>query len=281
MRLFLVRHGETVDNVAGIYAGVRDSPLTAHGVLQAKRLATYLAIRSSTIGPVQHVLSSDLQRAADTAQAIVDAQISTVASQPWSKSGPPTLVQSADLRERNFGSAEGQRFGFPRDDAETHDEMRVRAERFINNHLDPLLADLVLGTRPAASVVVVSHGILLNSLLKALLARYAPSELARLAQPGPAVGQPVYLASWSNTGYVEAVIGASSPSPGASSTGLTLAAPAITASPTVPAVTLSVARVNAVDHLDGLKKTRGGIGSAQFDRRQRTVDSFFRPVAKD
>ncbi|KAM7213907.1 phosphoglycerate mutase [Rhypophila decipiens] len=285
MRLFLVRHGETVDNVAGIYAGVRDSPLTAHGVLQAQRLATYLAIRSSTIGPVQHVFSSDLQRASDTAQAIVDAQISTVAGQSLSTSGlpgqPPTLVKSADLRERNFGSAEGQRFGFPRDDAETHDEMRVRAERFIINHLDPLLADLVLGTRPAASVVVVSHGILLNSLLKALLARYAPSELARLAQPGPAVGQPVYLASWSNTGYVETVIGASSPSPGASSTGLTLAAPAITASPTVPAVTLSVARVNAVDHLDGLKKTRGGIGSAQFDRRQRTVDSFFRPVAKD
>ncbi|KAM7203982.1 Histidine phosphatase superfamily [Rhypophila sp. PSN 637] len=285
MRLFLVRHGETVDNVAGIYAGVRDSPLTAHGVLQAKRLATYLALRSSTIGPVQHVFSSDLQRAADTAQAIVDAQISTVASKSLSTSGLPgqlpTLVKSADLRERNFGSAEGQRFGFSRDDAETHDEMRVRAERFIITHLDPLLGDLVLGTRPAASVVVVSHGILLNSLLKALLTRYAPLELARLAQPGPAVGQPVYLASWSNTGYVEAVIGASSPSPGASSTGLTLAGPPMTASPTLPAVTLSVARVNAVDHLDGLKKTRGGIGSAQFDRRQRTVDSFFRPVAKD
>lgn len=25
-RLFLIRHGETVDNVAGLYAGSRDSP---------------------------------------------------------------------------------------------------------------------------------------------------------------------------------------------------------------------------------------------------------------
>lgn len=257
--------------------------MTAHGVLQAKRLATYLAIRSSTIGPVQHVFSSDLQRAANTAQAIVDAQLSDVVSKASTGHGVqhPHVVKTADLRERNFGSAEGKRFGASRDDAETHDEMRVRAERFISNHLAPLLDDLVLGLKPAASIVVVSHGILLNSLLKALLVRYAPSELSRLAMTGPAGGQPAYLASWSNTGYLEAVIGTSSLCPGASSTGLTLAGPSMTASPVVPVATLSVARVNAVDHLDGLKKTRGGIGSAQFDRRQRTVDSFFRPVAKE
>ncbi|KAM7206449.1 phosphoglycerate mutase [Naviculisporaceae sp. PSN 640] len=281
MRLFLIRHGETVDNVAGIYAGVRDSPLTAHGVLQAKRLATYLAIRSSTIGPVQYVFSSDLQRAADTAQAIVDAQISTVADKAPTGYEHPRVVKTSDLRERNFGSAEGKRFGAPRDDAETHDEMRVRAERFINVHLGPLLNDLVLGVKPAASVVVVSHGILLNSLLRVLLERYAPSELSRLAMAGPAAGQAAYLASWNNTGYLEAAIGTSSLPPGASSIGLSRAAPSMAASPVVPFVTLRVARVNAVDHLDGLKKTRGGIGSAQFDRRQRTVDSFFRPVAKD
>ncbi|KAM3468559.1 hypothetical protein MY5147_007828, partial [Beauveria neobassiana] len=43
MRLLLIRHGETVDNVAGIFAGVRDSALTTHGVLQAGRLGGHLA----------------------------------------------------------------------------------------------------------------------------------------------------------------------------------------------------------------------------------------------
>ena len=191
------------------------------------------------------------------------------------------LVKVADLRERNFGSAEGKRFGAPRDDAETHEEMRVRAERFIKDHLDRLLDDLVRGMKPAASIVIVSHGILLNSLLKALLSRYAPTELSRLTKTVPTAGHSVYLASWSNTGYVEAVVGTKQLSTGASSTGLTLTGSSTTATPPVPVVTLSVARVNAVDHLDGLKKTRGGIGSAQFDNRQRTVDSFFRPVAKD
>lgn len=254
--------------------------MTTHGVLQAQRLATYLAIRSSTIGPVQYVFSSDLQRASDTAQAIIDSQVST-GTNKGRQTTAVQLVKVADLRERNFGSAEGKRFGAPRGDAETHEEMRVRAERFIKEHLDPLLDDLVRGMKPAASIVVVSHGILLNSLLKALLTRYAPAELFRLTNTMPAAGQSVYLASWSNTGYVEAVIGTKQLSTGAASTGLTFAGSSMAATPLVPVVTLSVARVNAVDHLDGLKKTRGGIGSAQFDNKQRTVDSFFRPVPKD
>lgn len=70
MRLLLIRHGETVDNVAGVYAGSRDSALTAHGVLQAGRLAAHLAEHVE----VDRMFSSDLQRAAITAQAILDAQ---------------------------------------------------------------------------------------------------------------------------------------------------------------------------------------------------------------
>jgi len=42
MRLYLIRHGETVDNVAGLYAGMKDSPLTNHGVEQIKRLGSYV-----------------------------------------------------------------------------------------------------------------------------------------------------------------------------------------------------------------------------------------------
>lgn len=256
-------------------AGIRDSPLTAHGVLQAKRLATYLKVRSSTIGPVQYIFSSDLQRAADTAQAIIDAQAS-----PSTHTGPPStipLVKVADLRERNFGSAEGKQFGAPRDDAETPEEMRMRAGQFISDHIDPLLNALVCGVKPAAPIVIVSHGILLNFLVEDLLIRYNGKGLNRM----PTAGQSGFIASWSNTGYVEAVIETKKLSPGSPSPGLELSRSSMPASPFVPVVTISVARVNAIDHLDGLKKTRGGIGSAQFDNRQRTLDKFLGTVPKD
>ncbi|KAK0705549.1 histidine phosphatase superfamily [Lasiosphaeris hirsuta] len=260
MRLFLVRHGETVDNVAGLYAGVRDSALTVHGMLQAQRLSTHLASRSRspTTGPITHIFSSDLQRAAHTAQAVIDA----ITRSPTAPDGSPFrlhLVKVPDLRERNFGSAEGKRFGASRADSETHEAMRARAERFVRWHLAELLAGGGEG-----SIVVVSHGLMLNSLLRVLLARYAPAELERLAGP-PGVERGEYLTAWSNTGYLEMVV----------KRGVAAAVPSGGLN-----VSLVVIRVNVVDHLEGLKKTRGGIGSAQFDSRQRTLDSFLTPSSK-
>ncbi|KAK1834492.1 phosphoglycerate mutase [Podospora conica] len=266
MRLLLVRHGETVDNVAGLYAGVRDSPLTAHGVLQARRLASHLATRSALIGSVTHVFSSDLQRAANTAQAIIDAQ--SPHQGPFSLAMPDRaqvrLVKVPELRERNFGSAEGKRFGTPRADAETHEEMRVRAATFVRTQLEPVMAR---GAGQRGVVVVVSHGILLNSLLRVLLMRYAPEELARLS----AAARSEYLASWSNTGYCEmAVRNVATPQP-----------PSGGKAPAIPSrLELVLIGSNMTTHLDGLKKTRGGIGSSQFDSRQRSMDAFLAPSAK-
>ncbi|KAK0639137.1 histidine phosphatase superfamily [Cercophora newfieldiana] len=268
MRLFLVRHGETVDNVAGLYAGVRDSPLTAHGVLQARRLAAHLASRSSTIGPVTHVFSSDLQRAANTAQIVIDAQ------RPVGQAIPDReqvrLVRIADLRERDFGSAEGKRFGAPHVDAETHEAMRIRADRFVRTRLAPVLQG------HAETVVVVSHGLLLNALLRVLLARHAPAELTRLAASGPGSSRAEYMASWSNTGYLEMVVNAA---PATRPSGEVVGS-ASGLERRRPAPNLSVVKVNSVEHLVGLKKTRGGIGSAQFDSRQKTMESFFSPTSK-
>lgn len=36
--IYLVRHGETVWNTLGRYQGIKDSPLTSHGVRQANIL---------------------------------------------------------------------------------------------------------------------------------------------------------------------------------------------------------------------------------------------------
>lgn len=129
MHLFLVRHGETVDNVAGLYAGSRDSALTTHGVLQTRRLATHLA---QTV-VVKHLFSSNLRRAVDTAEAVRDAQ----------KRAGLDLVQLPELREKDFGSGEGTKYGTGvktvHEGAETSEEMKKRVDRFLDDHLLPLL----------------------------------------------------------------------------------------------------------------------------------------------
>ncbi|KAK5661346.1 hypothetical protein OQA88_11242 [Cercophora sp. LCS_1] len=277
MRLLLVRHGETVDNVAGLYAGIRDSPLTAHGVLQARRLGAHLATRLSTIGPVTHVFSSDLQRAANTAQAVIDAQPRQGSA--FLQRAQVRLVKLPELRERNFGSAEGKRFGAPRADAESHEAMRGRADIFVRGSLVPLLRD----GEGQDVAVVVSHGIFLNALLRVLLTRFAPAELERLAPSNIGALRSDYIVSWSNTGYVEMVFSRSMPT-------MSPSGGVVGSRSTIPSSTLgqdrrhgprvTIVRVNSVEHLVGLKKTRGGIGSAQFDSRQRTVDSFFTPASK-
>lgn len=69
--LLLVRHGQTPWNVAGIWQGHADVPLTEAGRAQARDLAAALAAESPR--PWTRVVSSDLVRAHTTAQAIAEA----------------------------------------------------------------------------------------------------------------------------------------------------------------------------------------------------------------
>jgi 2,3-bisphosphoglycerate-dependent phosphoglycerate mutase len=276
MRLFLLRHGETVDNVASLYAGSRDSALTNHGVLQCRRLAEHLSSQlsplsssssSSAAAPVSiaapsvHLFSSNLQRAVKTAEAIRD-ELKEKAD----------LQQLAELREKDFGSGEGQSFASgakgrderPHVGAETAQAMRVRADTFLEEHLLPLL---VPSTSEGSniSVVVVAHGLILSSLFKCLYDHLSPGSIS-VAPEATANGYSfssnksksdlVVLPSWSNTGYLEATLTFTEPRDWAS-------------------VKMHVCRVNSTDHLKGLRKTRGGIGSARFDEKQKTMESFF------
>ncbi|KAG8162739.1 hypothetical protein KVR01_007217 [Diaporthe batatas] len=302
MRLFLIRHGESVDNVAGLYAGSRDSSLTNHGVLQARRLGAHLVSRSSTIGRVQRIFTSNLQRAVRTAEAVAEAQMSDDPS-----AEVVGVVQLPELREKNFGSEEGRKFGTRGTDQssagwiepESKESMKARVERFIDNHLIPTV---LRGFHSDVnhSLAIVAHGIILNVLLRCLLARFGPDEFTKLTRPTDTPGKMEWLASWSNTGYLEADLrlrigapqAATRPSPpatpGNSRPMLGSVVPrqpsrenAVAAADTRQAeapsveILMTVTSVNTTDHLQGLKKTRGGIGSAAFDQKQKTMDSFF------
>ncbi|CAN8103664.1 unnamed protein product [Discula destructiva] len=329
LRLFLVRHGESVDNVAGLYAGSRDSSLTNHGVLQAQRLGAHLAARSATIGPIKHIFASNLKRAVKTAQTVAEAQSNVEGAEKGLE-----VVQVPELREKDFGSEEGKRFGSRgQQDAagtsraadwvepESQALMKTRIERFVDAFLVPTVLEAVSDS-DLASIVIVAHGIILNVLLRSLLTRFGPEEIAKLAKPGDATWRSEWLASWSNTGYLEAELrvatpvavpahitsvadteasdgidagdsfliqhhqGGSTPLEGinavhqesssSSAAHQSRQAPA----PIAGDIQLAVRTVNCTEHLQGLKKARGGIGNVGHDEKQRTMDSFFSRPAK-
>ena len=89
IRLFLVRHGETMANREYRYIGTRDDPLNALGETQAIQLAEALSVL-----PVAAVYSSPLQRTFDTALPIATRHRLEV-------------QRVDDLRECYFGTWEG------------------------------------------------------------------------------------------------------------------------------------------------------------------------------
>jgi probable phosphoglycerate mutase len=91
--LILIRHGETDWNRELRFQGQLDVPLNATGLEQARRVAERLAQES-----MAQLVSSDLQRALQTAQAVAGRL------QPRLQLDP---VLNAALREQHFGIVEG------------------------------------------------------------------------------------------------------------------------------------------------------------------------------
>ena len=88
-RIFLIRHGETAWNAERRLQGHLDIPLNAEGERQAGLLGAALAAE-----PIDLVVSSDLARAHQTAQAVARARALPVQIDPR-------------LRERAYGGFEG------------------------------------------------------------------------------------------------------------------------------------------------------------------------------
>ena len=256
---------------------------------------------------MQRIFTSNLQRAVRTAEAVAEAQTTDDPS-----AEVVSVIQLPELREKNFGSEEGKKFGSRGTDQssagwiepESKESMKARVERFIDNHLIPTV---LRGFHSDVnhSLAIVAHGIILNVLLRSLLARFGPEELTRLTRPTDTPGKMEWPASWSNTGYLEADLrlrinappAAARPSPpampgngrpmlgtvvprqGSRENAVASADTRQADAPTLE-ILMTVTTVNSTEHLQGLKKTRGGIGSAAFDQKQKTMDSFFTRPAK-
>jgi broad specificity phosphatase PhoE len=91
--LLLVRHGESVGNAERRFGGHGPTPLTERGHGQARSTAAVLAAQYAPTA----IVSSDLQRAMQTAEHIAVATALTVDTTP-------------DLRERGLGDLDGLAF---------------------------------------------------------------------------------------------------------------------------------------------------------------------------
>ena len=155
--IFLVRHGETVDNARQIMQGQTQGELNEKGREQARQVAERLAEEQ-----VDAVVASDLHRAIQTAEYIAAQHGLSVTTTPL-------------LRERDWGSFTGcfipdlKGKVWP-DNIESEEALLLRARSFIL---------YILATYPEKRVVAVGHGIM-NKAILAVYARCPMREVQRM-----------------------------------------------------------------------------------------------------
>src|SRR4029453_6488162 len=152
LRLFLIRHAQTVWNRARRYQGWQDSPLSEVGRAQAEAVA-----RALSREPLKAVYASTLGRARETAEAIAAQHGLAVRT-------------DADFREMAFGDWEGLCF----EDCKAQDPDRYRLwaqepHRFVppgeGETLDDVRTRVLAGLErlrrehDGQSVCLVAHGI--------------------------------------------------------------------------------------------------------------------------
>lgn len=222
---------------------------------------------------ITHVFSSDLQRARITAEGICTAVSLKSNAMPVR----PLLKET--LRERDFGAMEGMHsiesyelsHSHPGHeifekwkDCESESSMKLRVEAFFNEHLQPMLS-LDSGYYDKEQVViVVAHGIILRVLWNYLLETFHPGNVSFDIDDLSTWSRDTCRPSWSNTGFLN----------------LFIAPPAQKfESPSFSKIhgwCMKVQAFNYTAHLNGLRRTRGGIGSAVHDTKQKQIKDFFR-----
>ena len=163
--LILIRHGETDWNRELRFQGQTDVPLNAIGHTQAQRLAQRLAAE-----PVQHLVSSDLLRARQTAEPVHAQRLQPLPLAPELEAG---------LREQHFGVVEGMRVAdiqaqYAHDWAQwvrfDADYAFAGGESTRQFHARVTAAVRALARRhPQQTLVVVTHGGVLDMLYRTAL----------------------------------------------------------------------------------------------------------------
>ncbi|KZT32892.1 phosphoglycerate mutase-like protein [Sistotremastrum suecicum HHB10207 ss-3] len=197
-----IRHGESMDNLRSVWAGWKDAPLSNHGMNQARAMGESFATT-----PYTAIYTSDLKRAHSTAQALLVAQTTVPL--------PPFIVEP-DLREQNFGEAEGNAWSaastgidvqnkiypvitnrvdsFP--DGESLNDLAARAGRALDKCVVPWIFKSKGKKADETQIAIVSHGLCISELIGVLLKRAGSSDPPRM------------YTGLSNTAWTRLVVGA-------------------------------------------------------------------------
>jgi 2,3-bisphosphoglycerate-dependent phosphoglycerate mutase len=154
MSIWLIRHGETALNAARVLQPA-DTPLSPHGLRQAQALAERL---KNEAGSFATILSSDLLRAAQTAQAIAQ------------RTGH-AIEYTALLHERNFGDWRGRPYDSLNTDPLAMDAAPPGGEtaaQFAQRCEQAFERILQLRRKLSAPLIVVTHGLVIRQMLSAL-----------------------------------------------------------------------------------------------------------------
>lgn len=158
LKIFLIRHGQTLWNEEGRYQGDQDTSLTEKGVKQAKLAAKYLRKVNFL-----NIYSSSLKRALDTAEFIV-------------KGRNLDISVRENLKEVNFGKWEGMKFeqinkvfhddyqkwlGDPYNNAPTEGESFRHAKERAVAEIENIIGE----NKNSGNIAVVTHGGIILSIL--------------------------------------------------------------------------------------------------------------------
>lgn len=155
--LYLVRHGETVDNARHIMQGQTQGALNEEGLRQARELSGRMASV-----PIDAFVASDLKRSVETAEILAAPHGMLVTTTPL-------------LRERDWGGFTGryipdlQGETWP-DDIESLPALQKRARQFLA---------WVLEHYPGQRVLAVGHGII-NKAIQAVHFQKEMKDVARM-----------------------------------------------------------------------------------------------------
>lgn len=158
-KLYLVRHGETVDNAAHIMQGQTPGELNGTGISQAEEVA-----RKMVNEHIDVFVSSDLRRSVQTCEIIARPHHQEVITTPL-------------IRERDWGDFTGKYIpDLPQDpkewpeNIELIERMKSRAQNFLT---------WLKVTYPGKTVLAVGHGII-NKAIQSVYFKRPMNEIEKM-----------------------------------------------------------------------------------------------------
>ena len=167
-KLYLVRHGETVDNVAQILQGQTPGKLNDKGIAQAEEVA-----RKMANDHIDVFISSDLYRSMQTCEIIAKPHF----QEESGKSPKEEIITTPLIRERDWGDFTGKFIpSLPKDpkdwpdNIESLEKMKSRAQNFLT---------WLKVTYPDKTILAVGHGII-NKAIQSVYFKRPMNEIEKM-----------------------------------------------------------------------------------------------------